>query len=89
MLLCKSAIAAESLMHLLGTHLNRSVQGVTVGTAQAEGAFIFAPRLCVWRCLPGTSSRERASLQAPRARARNGQTWQARRANEATVARGS
>ena len=44
MLLCKSAIAAESLMHLLGTHLNRSVQGVTASTAQAEGAFILAPR---------------------------------------------
>ena len=44
MLLCKSAIAAESLMHLLGTHLNRSVQGVTASTAQAEGAYIFARR---------------------------------------------
>lgn len=44
MLLCKSAFAAESLMHLLGTHLNRSVQGVTASTAQAEGAFISAPR---------------------------------------------
>jgi len=44
MLLCKSAIAAESLMHLLGTHLNRTVQGVTANTAQAEGAFIFFTR---------------------------------------------
>ena len=44
MLLCKSAIAAESLMHLLGTHLNRTVQGVTANTAQAEGAFIFSAR---------------------------------------------
>lgn len=44
MLLCKSAFVAESLMHLLGTHLNRSVQGVTASTAQAEGAFISAPR---------------------------------------------
>lgn len=35
--LCKSAFAAESLKHLLGTHLNRLVQGVTAGTAQAEG----------------------------------------------------
>lgn len=49
MLLCKSALAAESLMHLLGTHLNRSVQGVTASTAQAEGAFIFAPRAAVRR----------------------------------------
>jgi hypothetical protein len=49
MLLCKSAIVAESLMHLLGTHLNRSVQGVTASTAQVEGAFIFASRLCVRR----------------------------------------
>lgn len=49
MLLCKSAIAAESLMHLLGTHLNRSVQGVTASTAQAEGAFIFAPRAAARR----------------------------------------
>lgn len=38
--LCKSALAAESLKHLLGTHLNRTVQGVTADTAQAEGALI-------------------------------------------------
>ncbi len=44
MLLCKSALAAESLRHLLGTHLNRSVQGATASTAQAEGAFILPPR---------------------------------------------
>jgi hypothetical protein len=44
MLLCKSAFAAESLMHLLGTHLNRSVQGVTADTAQTEDAFIPTPR---------------------------------------------
>ena len=49
MLLCKSAIAAESLMHLLGTHLNRSVQGVTASTAQVEGALILALRFCAWR----------------------------------------
>lgn len=49
MLLCKSVFAAESLMHLLGTHLNRSVQGVTASTAPAEGAFISAPRLRAWR----------------------------------------
>lgn len=49
MLLCKSVIAAESLMRLLGTHLNRSVQGVTASTAQVEGALIFAPYLCVRR----------------------------------------
>jgi hypothetical protein len=35
--LCKSALAAESLKHLLGTHLNQTVQGVTAITAQAEG----------------------------------------------------
>jgi hypothetical protein len=49
MLLCKSALAAESLMHLLGTHLNRSVQGVTASTAQAEGASFFAPRAAARR----------------------------------------
>jgi hypothetical protein len=51
MLLCKSAFAAESLMHLLGAHLSRSVQGVTANTAKAEDVFIptpraFARRLC-------------------------------------------
>jgi hypothetical protein len=40
MLLCKSALVAESLKHLLGTHLNRLVQGVTASTAQAEGVLI-------------------------------------------------
>lgn len=36
--LCKSALAAESLKHLLGAHLNLLVQGVAGDTAQAEGA---------------------------------------------------
>lgn len=49
MLLCMSALAAESLMHLLGTHLNRSVQGVAASTAQAEDALISA------RCSPDAS----------------------------------
>jgi hypothetical protein len=44
MLLCKSAFAAESLMHLLGAHLNRLVQGVTADTAQAEDVFISSLR---------------------------------------------
>jgi hypothetical protein len=49
MLLCKSAMVAESLMRLLGTHLNRSVQGVTVDTAQAEDALIFTSRMAARR----------------------------------------
>lgn len=40
--LCKSALAAESLKHLLGTHLNQTVQGVTAATAQAEGVLIIS-----------------------------------------------
>jgi hypothetical protein len=42
--LCKSAPVAESLKRLLGSHLNRPVQGVTASTAQAEGSHILTPR---------------------------------------------